>query len=79
MRSLGSKWVSNAKNDHLLAFASIKNEWEVVRPPRLLWGIAIDIRMSVKTNDRCREALQNFLRSSEAPKVLPKRARFEAF
>ena len=78
-RSLGSNWVSNAKNDHLLAFASIKNEWEVLRPSRLLWGIAMDLRMSAKTNDRCREGLENFLGPSEAHKLLTKRALFEAF
>ena len=72
-------WVSNSKNDHWLAFASIKNEWGVVRPPRLLWAIAMGLRMSAKTNDMCREALEKYLRPSEAFRLLPERARFEAF
>ena len=72
-------WVSNLKNDHGLAFSSLKNEWEVVRPSRLLWEIAMDLRMSAKTNYGCSEALENFLRPLKAPRFVPQRAIFEAF
>ena len=67
------------KNDHWLAFSKIKNEWDVIRPSRLLWEIAMDPRMSAKTNDKCGEALENFLGPSKEHRHLPQRALFGAF
>ena len=76
---LSFDWVSKLKNDHWLAFSKIKNEWDVIRPFRLLWEIAMDLMMSAKTNYKCGEDLKNILEPSKVHRHLHQRAFFGAF
>ena len=79
LMTLGSKWVSKLKNDHRLAFVTIKTEWWVARPPQLLCEIPMDPSMFAKTNYACKSTLEKFLRPFEATRLLPKRALFAPF
>ena len=73
------KMVSPPKNHLGLAFATIKNDWYVVRPSKLLHWIAMIICMSAKTNFIIGRPLENFLDQFKNHFALHWHPLFEAF
>ena len=58
---IGWNLVSTRKNHLELAFATIKNEWYVARPSKLLCCISMIIRMPAKSNYMIGTLLENIL------------------
>ena len=54
------------------AFGAIKIDWRVVRSPRLLSRIAMDLRMSAKAYIGISSPLKNFLRDFKVRPLIPK-------
>ena len=61
LHQIGWNLVSTRKNHLELAFTTIKNEWYVARPSKLLCCIAMIIRMPAKANPMIRKSLENIL------------------
>ena len=73
------KWVSKRKNECGLTFASIKNDWDVARLPRLLCWMPTMLRMSAKTIKMIRRCVENFLAPLKVKHHTRLHPLFEAF